>query len=161
MSNKQYSNDFPQKNQHSDRILEMVEWLDAHEKQVFKPFDILLNWKGALFFVVGLSFFAVEVLNFLTSVNADKVFTLLTLLVVFLAFLSIIIQTTELSQEKVRLKRSLRIGNFSDKEKPLLKALLKIKSHNKEFKLNLLYTANKEANGDMFTEKNLLALLCD
>ncbi|MGA2680943.1 MAG: hypothetical protein ABSF44_03990 [Candidatus Bathyarchaeia archaeon] len=146
--------------QPEDKILELVNWIDENEKQVIRPQDIFSNWKGALLFSVGVSFTIVEVLNFITSTNTDKVFTLLTLTVIFLAFVSIIIQTTEQNVIETRLKNALRIRKFTDREKPLLKALIKIKSKNKQFKLRVLYSANKEANGDIFTENKLLEIIC-
>jgi hypothetical protein len=143
-----------------DKILELVNWIDAHEKQVIRPLDIFFNWKGALLLLVGVSFVIVEVLNFITSVSADKIFTLLTLLVIFLAFISIVLQTTEQNVIDARLKNALKLKKFTDNEKPLLKALIKIKSKNKELKLGWLYAMDKESNGDIFTENRLLELLC-
>ena len=146
--------------QPQDRILELVNWIDEHEKQVIRPLDIFFNWKGALLLLVGISFALVEVLNFITSTNIDKIFTLLTLTVIFLAFISIIIQTTEQNVIETRLGNASKIRKFTDGEKPLLKALIKIKSKNKELKLGILYAANKETNGDIFTENKLLEIIC-
>ena len=110
--------------------------------------------------LVGVSFSIVEILNFVTSTNIDKIFTLLTLMVIFLAFISIVLQTTEQNVIDTRLKNAFKIKKFTDREKPLFKALIKIKSKNKELKLGVLYAANEEANGDIFTEKRLLEMLC-
>ena len=99
-------------------------------------------------------------MNFITSTNVDKIFTLLTLTVIFLAFISVTIQTTEQNVIEARLKNASKIRKFTDKEKPLLKALIKIKSKNKELKLSILYTINKESNGDIFTENKLLEAIC-
>lgn len=143
-----------------DEILELVNWVDDHERQVIRPQDIFFNWKGALLLSIGILFAIVEVLNFVTSVSADKIFTLLTLMVIFLAFVSIVLQTTEQNVIDARLKNALKIRKFSDKEKPLLKALIKIKSKNKDLKLSWLYEVNIGANGDIFTENRLLELLC-
>ena len=142
--------------QPQDKILELVNWIDEHEKQVIRPLDIFSNWKGALLLLIGVLFAIVEILNFLTSINIDKIFTLLTLFVIFLAFISIIIQTTEQNVIETRLRNALKIKKFTDREKPLLKALIKIKSKNKQIKLEILYAADKEANGDIFTENKLL-----
>ena len=146
--------------QPEDKILELVNWIDEHEKQVIRPQDIFFNWKGALLLLVGVSFAIVEVLNFITSTNIDKIFTLLTLIVIFLAFISIVIQTTEQNVIEARLKNASKIKKFTDREKPLFKALIKIKSKNKEFKLGILYALDEETNGDIFTENKLLEIIC-
>ncbi|MGD0646257.1 MAG: hypothetical protein ABSA75_15300 [Candidatus Bathyarchaeia archaeon] len=146
--------------QPDDKILELVKWIDEHEKQVIRPQDVFFNWKGALLLSAGVSFSVVEVLNFITSTNFDKIFTLLTLIVIFLAFISIIIQTTEQNVIEARLKNASKIKKFTDREKPLLKALIKIKSENKELKLSVLYELDKEVNGDIFTENKLLEIIC-
>jgi hypothetical protein len=146
--------------QGEDKILELVDWIDEHEKQVIRPQDIFFNWKGALLLSVGVSFAIVEVLNFITSTNIDKIFTLLTLMVIFLAFISIVLQTTEQNVVETRLEHASKIKKFTDREKPLLKALIKIKSKNKELKLSVLYAADKETNGDIFTENKLLEIIC-
>src|SRR5271157_3755329 len=135
--------------QPGDKILELVNWIDENEKQVIRPRDIFFNWKGGLLLLAGVSFTIVEILNFITSTNTDKVFTLLTLIVIFLAFISIIIQTTEQNVIETRLKNASKIKKFTDREKPLLKALIKIKSKNKQFRLMVLYSLDKEANGDI------------
>ena len=147
-------------NQPQDKILELVDWIDENEKQIVKRRDIFFNWKGALLLLVVVSFAIVEVLNFVTSTSLDKVFTLLTLIVVFLAFFSIVIQTTERNVIETRLKNASNIKKFTDREKPMLKALITIKSKNRELKLSMLYAADKQANGDIFTEKKLLEILC-
>ena len=51
--------------------------------------------------------------------------------------------------------------SFNDREKALLKALIKIKSVNEEINLKTLYEVDKEVNGDIFTEKNLLKILAE
>jgi hypothetical protein len=146
--------------QSEDKIFELVNWIDEHEKQVIRPQDIFFNWKGALLLLVGISFALVEILNFLTSTNIDKIFTLLTLIVIFLAFISIVLQTTEQNAIEKRLKNASKIKTFADKEKPLIKALIKIKSKNKELKLGILYAIDKETNGGFFTQNKLLEIIC-
>jgi len=42
----------------------------------------------------------------------------------------------------------------------LFKALIKIKSQNKELKLGVLNAVDKETNGDIFTENKLLEIIC-
>ncbi len=146
--------------QPEDKILELVRWVDEHEEQVIRNQDIFSNWKGALLFAVGATFAVVELLNFITSTTFDKIFTLLTLIVIFLAFVSIVAQTTELNIIEVRVKRASKIGKFTDREKPLLKALIKIKSKNKELKLSALYALDRETGGHIFDENELLGIIC-
>ena len=59
-----------------------------------------------------------------------------------------------------RFERALKQKPFDDREKALLKALIKIKSNNEEIKLMTIYEMNKEAHGDIFTEKKLLESIC-
>jgi hypothetical protein len=54
---------------------------------------------------------------------------------------------------EARLKKASQLRSFDDEEKPLLKALIRIKTKNEEFKLRMLYEMDKKANGDIFTEK--------
>ena len=149
-----------QEKQSEDTILDLVSWVDEHEKKVIRPLDGVSNWKGSLILLVAAIFIVVEVLNFLTSTNFDKIFTLLTLLVIFMAFISIVIQTTEQNALNAHLKNALRLKKFSDKEQPLLKALIKIKSKNMDLKLVVLYAMDKDDNGDTFTEKSLIQTIC-
>jgi hypothetical protein len=146
--------------QHEDKILELVSWIDEHEKQVIRPLDIFFNWKGALLLLVGALFAIVEVLNFITSTNIDKIFTLLTLITIFLAFTSIILQTTEQNIIDTRVENASKIKKFTDQEKPFLKALIMIKSKNKGLKLRVLYDLDKENDGGIFTENKLLEIIC-
>jgi hypothetical protein len=78
----------------------------------------------------------------------------------FLAFVSIVIQTSEQNVIEARLKNASKIKKFTDREKPLFKALIKIKSQNKELKLGVLNAVDKETNGDIFTENKLLEIIC-
>ena len=155
-----FGSDFLEKLQPTDKILELVNWLDKNEKQVIKRQDIFMNWKGALLFIVAILFAIIEILNLVTLTNFDKIFTLLTLAVILLAFTSIVMQTTEKNVFDARFKNALKIKNFSGTERPLLKALIKIKSKNREFQLSKLYYLDKEAKGDLFTESRLLEIIC-
>ena len=58
------------------------------------------------------------------------------------------------------MRHALRMRSFSEGEKPLLKALLKIKSKNPEQKLVSLYVLDKESGGDTFSERSLLQSIC-
>ena len=110
---------------------------------------------------VAILFAIIEILNLVTLTNFDKIFTLLTLTVILLAFVSIVMQTTEKNVVDARFKNALKIKNFSATERPMLKALIKIKSKNREFQLNTLYYLDKEAKGDLFTESRLLEIICN
>ena len=149
-----------EKLQPTDKILELVNWLDKNEKQVIKRQDIFMNWKAALLFFVAILFAIVEILNLVTLTNFDKIFTLLTLTVILLAFTSIVMQTTEKNVFDAHFKNALKIKNFSGTERPMLKALIKIKSKNREFQLSTLYYLDKEVKGDLFTESRLLEIIC-
>ena len=149
-----------EKIQATDKILELVTWIDKNEKQVMKRQDLFKNWKAVLLFIVAVLFAIIEILNLSTLTNFDKIFTLLTLAVILLAFTSVIMQTAEKNAVDAHFRNALKIKNFSLTEKPLLKALIKIKSKNREFQLGALYTVDEEAKGDLFTENRLLEIIC-
>jgi hypothetical protein len=98
-------------------------------------------------------------MNFVTASATDRISISLASVAVFMAFISIVIQTGERNIVEGRFERALKLRKFDDTEKTLVKALIKIKSKNDQFKLRLVYERNKEANGDMFSEKRLLEKL--
>ena len=82
-------------------------------------------------------------------------------LVALVAFFSFAFQGIEKRRWIKRFERALKLRSFDDREKALLKALIKIKSVNEEINLKTLYEVDKEVNGDIFTEKNLLKILAE
>lgn len=145
--------------QPKDEILELIEWIDSHESNLFKPSDLFSGWRGALVSVVVLLFIIAEIMNFITASATERISIGLASVAVFMAFISIVIQTGERSIVEGRFERALKLRKFDDRQKLLVKALIKIKSKNGEFKLKIVYERNKAVNGNMFTEKRLLEKL--
>jgi hypothetical protein len=142
-----------------DKILELVEWIDEYELRICRPTDVFSGWGRTLAILVALLFIIAEILNFVTASAADRISIGLASIAVFIAFMSIVIQTGESNMVEGRFKRALKLRKFDDAEKLLVKALIKVKSKNDHFKLKLLYDQNRESRGDMFTEKRLLERL--
>jgi len=147
--------------QTKDKILELIEWIDSHESKLVRPYDVFLGWGRLLALLFALLFIIAEIMNFVTASNTERISISLASIAVFMAFVSIVIQTGESNIVEGRFERALKLRKFDDTEKTLVKALIKIRSKNDQFKLRLVYERNKEANGDMFTEKRLLEKLCE
>jgi hypothetical protein len=147
------------KDQTKDKILELIKWIDSHESKLFRPYDFFSGWGGTLALLFVLLFSIAEIMNFVTASATERISISLTSVAVFMAFISVVIQTGERNIVERRFERALKLRKFDDTEKTLVKALIKIKSKNDQFKLRLVYERNKEANGDMFTEKRLLEKL--
>jgi low affinity Fe/Cu permease len=141
-------------------ISELISWFDDNELKVIKPQDIFFNWKRSFFLVFIVLFVIIEFTSFISASTMERIMTLLTAVAIFLAFMTIIIQTGEDNMIEGRLKNASKLRTFNDKEKAIVKALIKIKTKNEELKLKVLYAMDKESNGDIFTEKKLLESIC-
>jgi hypothetical protein len=71
------------------------------------------------------------------------------------AFFSIVIQTGKENEIEKRYERAITSRKFKDKEKPIIKALIKIRSTNEEFNLEQIYNMHSK----MFTKEKLLEKL--
>jgi hypothetical protein len=79
-----------------------------------------------------------------------------TFIAVLFSFLSTIIQLGESSAVEVRFQKVLRLRpSFTENQKLILKALIKIRTKNDEFALEEVYKKNK----DMFTVEKLMEKL--
>lgn len=145
--------------QTKDKILELIQWIDSHESELFRPSDFFSSWRRPLALLFVLLFGIAEIMNFVTASATERISISLASVMVFMAFITIVIQTSESNIVEGRFKKALKSRTFDDKQKLLVKALIKMKSKNDQFKLGLIYERNKAANGDMFTEKKLLEKL--
>ena len=143
-----------------DKILELVNWVEENEKQLFRWRDVFYHLGWLLLLLSVVTFGIPELMIFINATNPEKIIVLLSIVAILLAFLSMVTQVSERNIVEARTKHALKIRAFNEREKPLLKALIKIKSKNTEQKLSILYAIDKEANGNIFTEKNLLEILC-
>lgn len=155
---KNTSNDDSKKNQDEIRLL--IEWLDKNERQLIRWRDAFYHLGWLLLIMIVVVVAIPSVLVFTNATNIERVVALLSTVAILLAFLSMVTQVNERSVVEARMKHALRMKNFTETEKPLLKALIKIKSKNPEDKLASLYALDGEAGGDIFTERSLLQTLC-
>ncbi len=154
---KETSNDDSKESQ--DEILQLIEWIDKNEKQLIRWRDAFyhLGWLLLIMIVVVMVIPGALILT--NATNIERVVALLSTVAILLAFLSMVTQVSERNVLEARTKHALKMKKFTDKEKPLLKALLKIKSKNPENKLATLYALDREVKGDIFTKKSLLDAL--
>ncbi len=141
-------------------ILELVQWIDNNESKLIRSYDVFGGMATTLIFLFVALFFISEVVNFTLSDFGVKISIQLTTLAIMIAFFSLVLRIGEKGIVKRRFRRALKEESFSDREKPLLKALIKIKSNNEKIKLMTIYEMDKEVNGEIFTEKKLLESIC-
>jgi hypothetical protein len=136
-------------------ILELIRLVDNQKGKLFRPTDFIYRWSSFLFILVVLYAFVEPILVFYTPSPTDKAILVLSLFAVITALLSIIIP---FAKETIVLKSFKRLEMcVEENKKPLLKALIKIKSKNTEFSLEQIYNMNK----DMFTIEKLMEKLYD
>jgi hypothetical protein len=151
--------------QTKDKILELIEWIDSHEKKLFGPFHFFISLGGFFVLFLVIVFVVVEFVFSQTASATDRISIALASAAVLIASVSIVIQTGERDivdgcfYRALELRRTLGLREFDDTEKILLKALIKVRSKNDQLKLRLVYERNKKAKGDMFSEKKLLEKL--
>jgi len=144
-----------------DEILELIHLIENNKHRVFRPWDRFVAG-GALFRYV-VPFFCLGLFMFLL-VEAPEYFSeignavnLVALTIALFALNNSVIAHVE-SSEKERLI-NCRYGKMKKlvdgDKKPLLKALIKMKQQNTEFSLEQAY----KLNPDLFTQKNLIAVL--
>jgi hypothetical protein len=142
-------------------ILELIRLVDCHKRVLFKNFDVftggwgitLISLIAILLFVFGFLIIGGVILNVLPII--DEIVVALSLLAVFFAFFSLLAQIGEINMNESRFKRALKLRQFKEDEKSILKALIKMRSKNPEFNLEQIYNMHKE----MFTKEKLLEKL--
>jgi uncharacterized membrane protein YqjE len=139
-----------------EKILELVQWIDEQEKNLFKLYDAFGGMGRTFLMIFAVIFFITEFVNFTISDFATKISIQLTSISILIATIALVLDMGEKRKPEIRFERALNKKSFSDREKALLRALVKIKSKNEEIKLMTIYEMDKEANGDIFTEKKLL-----
>ena len=142
-------------------IFELIQLVDCHKYHLFRYYDV---YRGAVspFFAVFIGLlFLIEVLTFGsryilgTMTDLDIVVIVLSFIAAFTAFLSLMAQVGERNMIEVRFKRALKLKQFTEAEKPFLKALIKLRSRNPETDLEQIY----KIYPDMFTNEKLLERL--
>ena len=152
-----------------DEILELVRLVDKNKDSKGKPlFEERDIFSGSVRVLAGLSFFEILiwVMLRLGMISLVEFIALsFSLLAVFIAFLSLISQSEENIKIEARFRKALPLGPFFNKnhkpftesQKLILKALIKIRSKHDKFSLEDIYKKNQ----DMFTERRLTEILYD
>jgi hypothetical protein len=140
-----------------DEVLDLIEFIEENKSKIRKPYDgVRPEFFLALAFLISaLVSVGYAVHDFLVSISIVPVS-----LVALVAFFSFAFQGIDRRRWIKRFQRAAKIKNLDDKQKILLKALIKIKSSNEEINLKNLYEVDKEVDGDIFTEKSLLEIIC-
>jgi hypothetical protein len=142
-----------------NEILELVQWIDDNESKLIKLLDDF-GGMGRLFFMVFVALYIIATIVNLTIPDfATQISLHLTSLAILIATITLVLKMGE-RKAQLRFERAIKVKEFSDREKTLLRALIKIKSNNEEVKLMTIYEMDKEAHGDIFTEKKLLESIC-
>ncbi len=141
-------------------ILELANWIDKNEKLLIRWRDAFYHLGWLVLLLSAIIIVLIGTLIIMGATNSEKVIVTISIVAVLLAFISMVTQVSERSAIEARMKHALRIRTFNEEEKPLLKALLKIKSKNREQKLSTLYFLDKEDRGDTFTKRKLVEILC-
>lgn len=140
-----------------DRVFGLVDWVEDNQSKIVKRYD---GFEWEFFLVVA--FLLVTVVGVGYAVH-DFLVTFAVVpvsLVAIIAFFTFIFQGLEKRRWIKRFERATELGSFDEKQKVLLKALIKMKSENEKINLKTLYEMDKEAQGDIFTEKSLLQIIC-
>ncbi len=141
-----------------DKVLELINWIDENKSEIIKWHD---GFGGASWLVIGFFVAVALIAGFSIRDYAVSIVIIIGGLTGLIAYFSLIVQTSEGTISERRFERAMRVkNNFNDRDRVLLKALIKIKGNNEEINLKTLYAMDKEANGEIFNEKKLLEILC-
>jgi len=137
-----------------DEILKLIRFVDRNKSNMFKWFDV---FRGEIIYpLMALLYFFGIVWFFLTFSTADVVYKIIiasSFLSFMVGFFSLFARFFEENVLMVNFKRFEKC--VKENEKPLLKALIKIKVKNREFDLEQIYNMNKS----MFIKEKLLERL--
>jgi len=157
-----------------DPILELVQWID--KRQIEKEDSIFLSndsLRGEMRRIIGaflVLYFVVWLATYEYGVNLAlkgqfswnttivAMSALLAALAVLIAGATFVQPYLEKNEIEVRYKRATELHDFTDDEKPFLRALIEIGSKNRGFTLKQLYDLDKTKV--VFTEEKLLERLC-
>lgn len=136
-----------------DQILSLIRLIDSEKDETFKYFD---EFHG-IRFPLGAFLLVFALVLFVTVFLAESVIQQITIGVAFFAFMMGFFSFFSKFFEENKIDASFdRLKKYCDEdEKPLLKALIKIKAKNKEFDLEQIYNMNP----DMFTLEKILTKL--
>ena len=165
-------------------ILDLVEWIDGKQTELFQKNDSLKgSMRGVIiglvvfFFVIWLVTYEYTVSSVLKgqfsfNVEIIVISNLIPALAIVIAGLSLFAPHFEKNEIEVRYERALdsrkkevlsqgkesKLREFTDNERPFLKALIEIRSKNEGFTLKQLYDLDK--TNTVFAKEKLLERLC-
>ncbi|MGB8779783.1 MAG: hypothetical protein WCD81_03940 [Candidatus Bathyarchaeia archaeon] len=139
--------------QTTDEILKLIRLVDNQKDKLFRARDLIYSWSFIFLAIFVLYLFVEPILLFSTPSSTDKAILTLSFVTVIVAILALIVP---FSKETIILKSFKRLEMCVEEDKkPLLKALIKIKSKNNEFCLEQIYNMDK----GMFTKEELIKRL--
>ena len=137
-----------------DEILELIRLIDRNKSILFRTFDVFRGEWAITFSTTIVLLGLIEVFLLLGNAsNTEKITIALALIAVIFAFFSLFVQFGEENIVQVNYKRLEEC--VRENEKPIFKALLKIKVKSPKFDLEQIYKMNKS----MFTKGKLLEKL--
>jgi hypothetical protein len=145
-----------------NEIFKLAELIDKSKCKLFKWYDIF-SGSGFWFLLLALAiaYIALVFVKFTESVtNVEYLTAGFALVAIIAAVFSLMAQFSEKIIVERNFKKMMKLccnegRKLEEKEKPFLKALIKMKFENTEFELRKIY----ELNEDMFTPEKLLEKL--
>jgi hypothetical protein len=141
-----------------DKVLELINWIEVKEPSIVKWHDSFDGtfWLVTVVFISIASIASATINDFAVSIGI-----FLAGFSGLMAYYSFFLDTVNNRAFEKRFGRVKSIKTFGETDIIILRALLKIKSKNEDLSLKTLYLMDKEAKGDIFTEKRLIELLCN
>lgn len=142
-------------------IDELVRFVDCKEFVLFRDFDVFKGVWGITFaslvsiFGILFVYLVVEGVINKTMPLPDQITLALSTLGVFFAYFALTTKIGENHVIGIRFKRAIRLKHFTEDEKPILKALIKLRSRNPKTDLERISKLYPE----MFTKEKLLEKL--
>jgi hypothetical protein len=144
----------------TNEVLELIRLIDKRKSELFRTFDWLRDSLvySALFIVLVIAYFGILafVMSFLIfeeTSTIDKYVVLLSFVAFVIGFNSFLAEVNKVDRVGVNYRK---LEKYVKKDqKPLLKALIKIKAKNQEFDLEEIYNSNKP----MFSPEKLMEKL--
>lgn len=142
-------------NEPNDKVLELINWIEEKKPEIIKWDDSLSGtfWLVTIFFIAIAWITGFTVHDYVVSIAIGIAgFSGL------IAYFSFFIQTSQNRVLEKRFARLKKMRNSNDTDTVLLRALIKIRRKNEDISLKTLYMMDKEAKGDIFTEKKLIEI---
>jgi len=141
--------------QAKDDILELIQLVDRNKARLFKNLDIFHEWRAPFTTFIVVLIFLEFFFIFGGASESEKLGVGFAFIAVFIGFMEIVAHFALENLVKVNFKRLENC--IEEDKKPILKALVKMKTKNQEFDLEQIYNMDKA----IFTKEKLLELLYD